>query len=142
MVCTTMTTTPTVLMACDDEKQGFIAAYTDVTGYLKCPKDYPIVDKSNTCTTDMCFVDPDRYRCCRTTQCHCPNGRETVAQQLGGKFGTLCEKDGNLDCASCDAGYHLNAPAGLGQQSCLKDYCECDDGQAAINFGKYDIRCA
>ena len=49
--------------------------------------------------------------------CACPNGAATVASGSGAQ-GTLCEVSGSVDCALCNVGYWLSAPAGVGLQDC------------------------
>jgi hypothetical protein len=115
-------------MACNEELQGFVNLGTDITGLRKsCSVSRPFVNEENSCSTTVCTVLADRITCCRAKACVCPNGIATVA---AGENGTLCERDGETDCSSCDGGYHLSAPAALGAQICKPNVCKCPNGEA------------
>jgi hypothetical protein len=62
---------------------------------------------------------------CLTNVCRCPHGTPTTGN--GTTAGTLCQTHNSIDCAACNAGYHISGSVGQ-QQSCLPNVCMCPHG--------------
>eukprot|EP00808_Paulinella_micropora_P007749 g81599.t1 len=86
-------------------------------------------------TTYLC--QPDGSTPAVVISCICPNGTPTVASGSGG---TLCERTW-VDCSSCESGFALSAPAGLGSQTCQSvnpAFC-CQGSPARCSISLYNL---
>jgi len=79
-------------------------------------------------------------RRCLPNVCTCAHGVEVFA--AGPAESSRCLVHGVEDCASCDTGYILDAPAAAGQQKCVPAKCTCKNGVPAL-FDSRDsnLRC-
>ena len=75
---------------------------------------------------------------CLENTCTCPSGTATVGS---GSDGTLCEIDTNVDCSSCNVGFHLTSIATLGFQTCVENVCTCPFGNATVGTGSGGTLC-
>jgi hypothetical protein len=75
---------------------------------------------------------------CLQNVCTCSHGTATIA--TGGPS-NFCAENGQHDCNTCKAGYHLNEPAAAGAQTCQANVCTCPNGVAAVAAGNAGTLC-